>query len=235
MYGDGRVVYRTANIETAEMRIALLDPAEVEDLIAFSIDEGGLRDTQSESAFGAIDGVQFDVYAAALIGRVDVLIPLSRLLTTTDTARQGVRRLAQRLTNFDSEVGSRSIPWPACAITPTETIERNDVVAWDKSIWQNSGADVWAAPFGGFSSYAPEFKVLWWVPHGNGHPLTVDISRIDDGAGAPLDLQMVLEADRVRPQRADRPSGVPSLPPGCYTFEVSIGDKTGSLVEQVSL
>lgn len=250
LYGDGRAVYRTSLTEaSADVRIVQLDEPAIDELLAFSIENGGLSEIESYSAFDSIPHVTFEVRSAKLTKSGAVGQGLSQLLESQMASYQPFERLARRLVNFGTAVGDRSRALSACAVSPLGTIPPNDVVAWASSIWQHVVADVWAAPlaaFGdgadyadpvmvGFPSSISEFKVLWWVPEGHGHPLAVHITRVPDGVGADLAVDLVLAADTAFPNRPDRPSGIPSLPPGCYEFTVTIGSDTGSLIEQVRL
>jgi hypothetical protein len=246
LYGDGRAVYRTSLAETsAVVRIVQLDEPAVDEILAFSIDDGGLRDIREDfTSWNETPYVSFEVRSPTLTDVVGVGEPLSQLVETSVPSHERVAALARRLRGFDAEVGDRATPPANCDRTPLGTIPRDDRAAWDAPIWQSAGAGVWAAPllgpdpppaYIGFPSSVSEFKVLWWVPYGHGHPLDVHIARIPDGVGAQLAVDLVLGADPAFPNRPDRPSGIPSLPPGCYTFSVSIDSAAGILVEQVVL
>ncbi len=70
------------------------------------------------------------------------------------------------------------------------------------------------------------------MPDGRGHPLDINIGRIPDGVGADFAIDLVLGAVTAFP---NRPTGIPSLPPGCYELTVTIGSDAGSLIERVRL
>lgn len=237
LYGDGRAVYRTSLTDaTADVRVVQLDEPAIDEILAFSIDDGGLRDTPGGfTSLNATPYVSFEVRSRTLTDVVGIGEPLSKLVKTSVPTNERVGALARRLADFDREVGDRASPVGACAVSPRGTIPPNDIVVWDQPIWQTVMTDVWAAPLGAMESWQTAFKVLWWVPDGHGHPLDIRIALIPDGIGADLAVDVVLAAEEAFPNRPDRPSGIPSLPPGCYRFSVSLGSDSGSIIEQVVL
>jgi hypothetical protein len=148
LYGDGRAVYRTSLAETsAVVRIVQLDEPAIDELLAFSIDEGGLRDVPEDfTSLNATPYVSFEVRSPALTDVVGVGEPLSQLVETSVPSHERVAALARRLRGFDAEAGDRATPPADCDRTPLGTIPRDDRAAWDAPIWQSAGAGVWAAP-----------------------------------------------------------------------------------------
>jgi hypothetical protein len=210
--------------------MAQLSESDVIDLMDPAVD--AIRDAVGDSAFSALSGTRFDLNAPTFFKSVGV--------SKTEGA---LAALEMRLRSFASEMSYRSQRPADCAVSPFETIPRNDVVAWNVPMWQRATDDVWAAPLGaigdagymGFPSAVQEYKVLWWVPRGGRLPLNIHITRVPDGIGGLLVTDVTLDGDQMFPNRADRPSGMPGLPPGCYEFAVSINNTTGSLIEQVTL
>ena len=245
LYGDGRAFFRSDDAGVAgKPQVVQLDEAEVQTLLAFAIDEGDLR-TAPEGfiAWSAVSYTTFEIRSSALYRQVEYGNDLSLLLAGAPPASPGLQRLAARLANFASEVAGAAIPLPSCSASQLHTIQRNDVVAWDKPAWQRATPNVWASPLGAFDpgsrkvnlagfSSVYRTKVLWWVPLGEGHPLVVTATPVNGGG---FEATFTINADHAQPNRPDRPSGLGPLPPGCYRFSVSIGGESGSFVDEVRL
>jgi hypothetical protein len=246
LYGDGRAFFRSGDAGAAgNPQVVQLDEAQVQALLAFAIDDGGLGEApEGFTAFSAIPWTRFEIQTSALLRTVDYGTGLSRLLAGDPDANPGLERLATRLANFGSEVAGAATLIPSCNPSPLHTIPRNNVVAWDRPAWQRVTADVWASPVDaldhasrkgsvvGFPSMQSRLKVLWWVPLGDGHPLVVTATPIN---GDGFQATYTINADSARPDRTDRPSGLGPLPPGCYRFSVSIGAESGSIIDEVRL
>jgi hypothetical protein len=246
LYGDGRAFFRSDEAGVAgKPQVVHLDETQVQALLDFAIDDGDLR-TAPEGfvAYSAVSYTTFEIRTSALYRQVEYGNALSYLLVEASPTTPGLQRLAVRLANFGSDVGGAATPLPSCGASSLHTIPRNDVVAWNKPIWQRATPDVWAAPLAafdsgshrvklvGFPSVVGTFKVLWWVPLGGGHPLVVTVTSV---TGDGFKAGYTISANSAQPSRPDRPSGLRPLPPGCYQFSVSIGDQVGSIVDEVRL
>ena len=125
---------------------------------------------------------------------------------------------------------------PPCRITPFETIPPNDVVGWDQLTWQRVADGIWAHPYfatdytaeAAFLASDPGVKILWWVLDGGNEPLLITVSA--DPAGS-FSAQYAFDAPGNN--RRDRPSGFPTPPVGCYQIQVTVGGRTGAIVDQV--
>jgi hypothetical protein len=246
LYGDGRAVFRRS--PQGQPQMVQLNPSQVSELLGWAIGAGGgLTGFKSEVTFAAVDGVDFDIRTPTLTRRVSVLTPLAQLVDDDTPAHAAVARLARRLLNFSWEMNGRTESMTECAVTPTTRAAWSADVAWNRPMWQDTGADVWLRPVGalapgspplyvGFPSDEPEFALTWLVGKGDTQPLNIRLARVPDGVGVELVVNVVVEADPKSPStRRERESTVSALPPGCYEFAVDIAGREGSVVEQVKL
>ena len=245
LFGDGFVAFR-GSVDGPVMQTQL-DQAEIEQLLEFAIDDGGLRDTENESAFSAIDGVEFDVRAVALTRDFMILSPIERLLQSTQPSHQAIRGLAQRLLDFGAEMGDRARRPSTSAMTPAEQPLAPTETAPGGAIWQPASAGIWVSPqeyYGvspedllalGLPSTSRELQLVWRLPNRVGDTLAVHFERISEGLGGSLRLDLNVPPDATSPDGSVRTSLLPELPPGCYEVSLEIGGATGRLVECIRL
>jgi hypothetical protein len=122
-----------------------------------------------------------------------------------------------------------------CPVTPFETIPANDVVGWEQQAWQRATADLWAHPYladytpqSGFVASDPGIKILWWTLEATNDPLILVVSSIPAGG-----FSVTQSFDPPGPDRRDRPTGFDMPPPGCYEIRVTLGARSGAVVDQV--
>jgi hypothetical protein len=122
-----------------------------------------------------------------------------------------------------------------CPVTPFETIPANDVVGWDQPTWQLATAGLWAHPFlseytaqSGFPASDREIKILWWTLVATNDPMIVTVSSIPVGG-----FSVTQSFDPPGLDRRDRPTGFGMPPPGCYEIRVTVGARSGVVVDQV--
>jgi hypothetical protein len=123
-----------------------------------------------------------------------------------------------------------------CPTTPFETIPPNDVVGWDQPTWQRAADGVWGHPY--LDSYTPDavisesetrLKILWWVLDGGDAPLVLTVTSVVGGS-----FQTSYSFDAPGRNRRDRPTDIPIPAPGCYSIGVTIGTRSGSIVDRVA-
>jgi hypothetical protein len=124
---------------------------------------------------------------------------------------------------------------PLCPVTTFETIPQNDIVGWDQRSWQRAAVGVWAHPYlndftntSGFPASDTDIKVLWWVLDGGNDTLVLNVTSLPPGGyGASYSF------DPPGVDRRDRPTGFATPPPGCYEVRVTVGTRSGVVIDQV--
>jgi hypothetical protein len=149
----------------------------------------------------------------------------------------GERRLAiGLLVPILAGCGSAIPPSAACPVTPFVTIPPNDVVGWDQPTWQQASDGLWGHPYldsygpdGAISASESQLKVLWWVLDGGDAPVVLTVAALDGGA-----FNASYSFDSPGHDRRDRPTGISTPPPGCYSIGVTVGSMNGTVVDRVA-
>lgn len=132
-------------------------------------------------------------------------------------------------------VSPTASPTTSCPVTPFEMIPPNDVVGWAQPTWQRATVGVWGHPYldgytaqSGFVGTDPGVKILWWVTDDGTDPVVLDVASL--GAGG---FSASYSFDPPGVGRHDRPTGFTTPPPGCYAIRVTVGTRSGVIVDQV--
>jgi hypothetical protein len=80
----------------------------------------------------------------------------------------------------------------------------------------------------GFAASDPSIKILWWTLDATNDPLILTVSSIP-GSG----FSVTQSFEPPGPDRRDRPTGIDMPPPGCYEIRVTMGTRSGDVVDQV--
>jgi hypothetical protein len=149
----------------------------------------------------------------------------------------GERRLAiGLLVPIFAGCGSAIPPSAACPVTPFETIPPNDVVGWDQPTWQQASDGVWGHPYldaftpdAAFRSSESQLKILWWVLDGRDAPVVLTVASLDGGS-----FNSTYSFEAPGRGRRDRPTGISTPPPGCYSIGITVGSMNGTVVDRVA-
>lgn len=134
-----------------------------------------------------------------------------------------------------SPISPSATPTTSCPVTPFETIPPNDVVGWAEPTWQRATVGVWGHPYldgytaqSGFASTDPGLKILWWIIDDGNDPVALDITSLGDGG-----FSARYSFDPPGVGRRDHPTGFATPPPGCYKVSITVGTRSGVIVDQV--
>jgi hypothetical protein len=149
----------------------------------------------------------------------------------------GERRLAiGLLVPIFAGCGSAIPPSAACPVTPFETIPPNDVVGWDQPTWQQASDGVWGHPYldaftpdAAFRSSESQLKILWWVLDGRDAPVVLTVAPLNGGS-----FNSTYSFEAPGRGRRDRPTGISTPPPGCYSIGITVGSMNGTVVDRVA-
>jgi hypothetical protein len=132
--------------------------------------------------------------------------------------------------------GSAIPPSAACPVTPFETIPPNDVVGWDQPTWQRASEGLWGHPYldsygsdGAVSASESQLKILWWVLDGRDAPVVLTVAPLNGGS-----FNATYSFDAPGHDRRDRPTGISTPPPGCYSIGITVGSMNGTVVDRVA-
>jgi hypothetical protein len=132
--------------------------------------------------------------------------------------------------------GSAVPPSAACPVTSFETIPPNDVVGWDEPTWQQASEGLWGHPYldaftpdCAFRSSESQLKILWWVLDGRDVPVVLTVESLNGGS-----FSATYSFDAPGHDRRDRPTGISTPPPGCYSIGITVGSMNGTIVDRVA-
>jgi hypothetical protein len=184
LYGDGHAIYRPASSPTAPLRVATLSPSQMQDLLAYALGAGRLRDARTTyEATGVADAptTVFTVHAGGVDKTVSVYALGIAAGTGADAAdRTAFESLRQVLADFGGRVTAGGAsdagtyePARYRAILADATMQ-GEMLDWP---WSDLTPDDFTAPGGSSARVhvltAAQAKQLVAAPQGGSGPVGV--------------------------------------------------------------
>ncbi len=113
LYADGTAIYWNARLTPGRhevgLQTAVLSPTQVQSLLEFALEEGGLAQAKSLyrfNTFGPAGSTVFEINAPELTKRVDFQLPIGNLMASREPEHADLKRLVDRLRSFWHDVAA---------------------------------------------------------------------------------------------------------------------------------